>query len=459
MHLLNRFKIYTIGKPISMTNETTIVLRSPRAFLPKQIKVFNMCTDFHLKQNNYVLYSGAFGSGKTLLLAQVCIKTCLENPKCLGLMGSQTYPTLQDVVFRIFLEEVQVYQDTLDEAGVDFKLLKKVNRSPGKMKVVFYNDAEVLFRACEDERKLAGTSLDFFALDEPVDIAENVFTQLMGRLRGKHVKQKFGILATNPGSEIHWVYQYFIADKKRGYYVVETSTYDNVLLNNYDAYIHGMEERYDSDWVNRYLNGQWGAFEGQIYKDFSREKNVGNYRDLIDAGTIKIKYYLGGVDWGFRNPSCILTYGVDKDNHLYLVDEYYQNEKTTTFVADEISKRNDQFKYKQVFCDPSAVDLIKQTYDLGVPIKEGNNDVDNGIAKIKSLFKANLIHVDKSCFHYIKEHEGYHYERDRTNKNLTEKPFKKDDHSCDTERYALTDFDPFRKPSFCHGGRWDLWHL
>ena len=440
-----------------MQNETTLVLESPRVFLPKQLEVFDYCTEYHPNQNTFVLYSGAFGAGKTLLLAQVCIETCLNNPKCLGLVGSQTYPTLQDVVWRKFLEEIELFQDKLDAQGIDIQILKKVNSSPGKMKIIFYNDSEILFRACEDERKLAGTSLDFFALDEPVDIAESVFTQLMGRLRGIHLKQRFGILATNPGAETHWVYEYFIGDIKRGYYTVETSTYDNVLLPNYEAYIHGMEDWYDADWVNRYLKGKWGAFAGQIYKDFDKDRDVGNYRRLIEDGKIEIKHYIAGVDWGFRNPSCILTYGVDDRNHLYLVDEYYQNEKTTTFVSEEIAKRNEKYKYKQVFCDPSAVDLIKQTYDLGVPIKEGNNDVDNGIAKIKSLFKAKIIHVDVGCFHYIKEHESYRYERDKTNKNLTEKPVKKDDHSCDAERYGLTDFDPFRKPSFCHGGRWDSW--
>ncbi|GAI85279.1 unnamed protein product, partial [marine sediment metagenome] len=81
-------------------------------------------------------------------------------------------------------------------------------------------------------------------LDEPVDIQEGVFTQLIGRLSGtKNLKNPFGLLTTNPGSELHWIHKYFIHEdtKQSDFYFVSTTTYDNKLLPHYERYIGRIE--------------------------------------------------------------------------------------------------------------------------------------------------------------------------------------------------------------------------
>jgi len=49
-----------------------------------------------VKKRRYVLYSGAVRAGKTLLAAHIAIQTCIENPRCIGMLGSLTTPQLQD---------------------------------------------------------------------------------------------------------------------------------------------------------------------------------------------------------------------------------------------------------------------------------------------------------------------------------------------------------------------------
>jgi phage terminase large subunit len=71
--------------------------------------------------------------------------------------------------------------------------------------------------------------------------------------------------------------------------------------------------------------------------------------------------------------------------------------------------------------------------------------VEKGISKIKAMFNNDMIYIDPSCENTIREVEGYHYGKDGFNKNLTEKPVKKDDHAPDALRYALTDFNPFKQ--------------
>lgn|GEM_PF-2157964 len=432
-------------------NNKNIILNRPRQFLPKQIEVFDLVFKKHIGKNgklmnNYVLYSGAFGAGKTILLAHVGIKAALQYPKSVGLVGSQTYPQIRDVVFRTFIQELERYQKILDEKNIPIKLFTETI-SIGKMNINFYNGSEIWFRSCDKERNLAGRSIDWFGLDEPVDMKEGVMTQLIGRLRGTAIPFHFAILATNPEAENHWLYKYFYLDKKEGYYAVDTNTYDNYLLPNQEEYIKSMESRYDADWVRRYLNGKWGAFAGQIYKTFSIErhvtndeieKNFKNRKDLVDK-------YIAGVDWGVRDACCILILLLTKTNNIYVIEEFYESERTSYDIAHLLSKYQKKYNLSKVYIDPSAIDLRNQAFDLGVSCafwKNGethsyaDNTVSTGIAKLQSCFKNNKIFIHSSCINLIRSLLAYRYKGDG------ETPSKEDDHAADALRYALSDYSP-----------------
>ena len=110
------------------------MLKYPRKFLPKQKEVFDAC-----KNHKFVLYSGAFGAGKTLLIANVVIRECVNNPRSLWFVGSQTVPQMRDTVFRTFMEEVDLYQQVMAEADIKLKLIKSFHKTA--MIVKFFNDS------------------------------------------------------------------------------------------------------------------------------------------------------------------------------------------------------------------------------------------------------------------------------------------------------------------------------
>jgi PBSX family phage terminase large subunit len=297
-------------------------------------------------------------------------------------------------------------------------------------------------------------TLDFVCLDEPVEIDETIFKQLMNRISGGHTKNQFILLTTNPASQSHWIYEYFFIKPTEEYYTVETTTYDNVLLPNYKKYITNLEDNLDDDWIRRFLNGRWGAYSGQIYKEFDLEKHIGDYKEFKD-----FDFIIAGVDWGIKNPSCIISVGITKEKEAIVIDEFYESGKTSVQIAEKIATLHKHHHYKKVYCDPSALDLITQTKDLKVPIDKADNDVSGGIGKVKSLLKTYKLHVDKSCKNLIRELQSYRYERDKMNHNPTEKPVKEDDHSCDALRYAFTNYRAFRETpvlGFVKRALWDF---
>jgi len=187
-----------------------INLKYPIALLPKQMDAFNAT-----KKIRYTVYSGAVGAGKTMFAAHVAIEACVNNPGTKGFLGCLTYTQLKNVLFTTFKEEVYKYQDELDKHNIPVKLLKRLITSKGNMEAEFFNGSIIYFLACEKEEKIRGYNLDFFILDEPIEIDELIFTQLMARMRGKHLPRTFGLLTTNPGSKMHWIYQRFYTQQKK----------------------------------------------------------------------------------------------------------------------------------------------------------------------------------------------------------------------------------------------------
>jgi len=86
------------------------------------------------------------------------------------------------------------------------------------------------------------------------------------------------------------------------YIHIDTTTYDNILLPDYKNYIKSKEQVWDADWIRRYLNGSWGMFEGQVYKDFNPATMVGDFKKT------PVAYHIAGIDWGIRGPTLCLRH-------------------------------------------------------------------------------------------------------------------------------------------------------
>jgi len=421
----------------------------PRKFLPKQKRVLDL-----LKRKKYVLYSGAYGAGKTLLLCHVVIRNCLRYPGSLWFVGSQTIPMIRDTIVRTFLEEIDAYQESINKAREqlpkeDKKLLDFLITDrylAHTMTFKFWNGSEVLFRSCDEPSKFKSLNLDGFAIDEPVDIDEDVFLMLQGRLRGHHTTHRCAVLAGNPAGRTNWVYRKFFENKDKRYSYVHTTSYDNTFLPG--DYIPMMESSYDEDYKRRYLYGEWGSFEGQVYKDFNMDKHVGDYRNY------ECNYHIAGYDDGIRNPACLLVIGVDEDKNMYIKEELYESGLVDSEKTELVYGFYRKYGIQRIFIDPSAMSMSQALKNKKIRVINADNDIDTGVSKLKSFFKNDIIHIDKSCKNLIKELESYRYEKDKFGRNKTEMPIKKDDHACDALRYSITNFDPYRISTPCVGMKW-----
>ena len=200
--------------------------------LPKQ-------EEFVMSERRYNLFSGGFGGGKTFAVILKTLKSLLEYPGNLGLLGRMTYGDLRDTVQRDFMEVCPKFW------------IKSYLKSEHKL--ILFNGSELLFRHLDkvSEQEIKSLNLGFFAIDQAEQVTEPVYLALKGRLRREKSNQQ-GFMSSNPANT--WLFREFKQDNRPENLLIETATTDNKHLPK--AYIDDLM-RYPDSWKKQFVYGQW----------------------------------------------------------------------------------------------------------------------------------------------------------------------------------------------------------
>ena len=405
----------------------------PREFLPKQREILN-------SDARYRFYSGAYGSGKTLLGCHIAITQCLQYPNNFWLMGCLTFPMLEDTVQRTFFEELDLYQKQIDDANGGIQLIEKWNET--KKHLYLVTGSEIIFRSLEKASaayaKFKSLNLGGFYIDEPVDVNQNVFRMLQGRLRLPNVPH-IGIMGGNPSAKSNWVYKTFFEDHYTDphYFVVNTTSLDNVYLPG--DYIDDIEKWKTTDeaYYNRYVLGRWGALEGLVYNTFNRDAHV------IKPFKIPAEWKrYRGIDFGYTNPFACVWIAIDHDENAYIYDEHYQSEMLIKEHALRIKEKSGDDKFLNTYADPSGKQERAELSSYGIYTAPANTDLIVGIQSVqkKLRIKENnkpSLYIFNTCKNVISEFEAYRWSISQGVANLKEAPLDKDNHALDAMRYVL----------------------
>ena len=248
--------------------------------------------EFHASTQKYVLLLGAAGSGKSLALCWQAIVTALQYPGSLGVIARATYPALRDTTKRTFFDACPP------------GLLVREVRSAGREAVEFPNGSKILFRCFDSAPKLGSQEFDFVALDECVEVPEEIFRTLIARLRGRVGPRRMW-LSTNPPDEDHYLHKFFVEDLAAkpalaaDRVVIHSSTYDNAE-NLAPDYIRELES-YPPDWREKFLHGRWGfLIVGRpVFTGFDPSLHMQAL--AVDSNRPLIR----GWDFGRRHPACV----------------------------------------------------------------------------------------------------------------------------------------------------------
>jgi len=180
----------------------------------------------------------------------------------------------------------------------------------------------------------------------------------------------------------------------------------------------------------------FNTYEGQIWK-FNFETQV---KDLSQLDTSKMDVF-AGLDVGYKDPTalCVIAYDWDEDK-FYLVDEYFNSERTTEQHALEIQKLIDRWDIDYIYIDSAAQQTrfdFAQNYDISTI--NAKKSVLDGIGYVSGIIDNDKLYADQECKESLKCLDAYQWD---PNPNLLKEKPKHNmaSHMADGLRYGLYSF-------------------
>lgn len=342
-----------------------------------------------------------------------------------------------------------VLNDLLDIVGA--ANFKWVDRQKGELRI--FNRRVYLFGANNEdaESKLRGATFAGAYCDEVSLYPQSVFNQLMARLS---VPGAQCFCNTNPDSPFHWFNVDFIeneaiVNKRMWHFTME----DNLSLD--PEYVQALMTEYSGVWYDRMILGLWVVAEGLIYDMFNTAAHLVDTIEIVRTFHPRFVRWYVACDYGTSSVMSWGLYAVLPNGTTLKVREMYYDavvEKVQksdsqfgdmfdAWIAGSVeyiygSEMKTQLALNYVYVDPSAASWKVELRTRSYLVQDANNDVIDGIRYVGSQLTKNLYLVDKRCTNTFKEYRTYSWDA-KAQASGIDRPIKKNDHTCDTDRYML----------------------
>ena len=390
---------------------------------PRQVKLIwqpvNKQQDgFVASKAGRVLFSGAFGAGKSIALCAKALRLSLDYPKNFGYICRKVRATIGLSTLKTFTDLVCPQE-----------LISTYNKSEGL--ITINNGSQILFGGLDDYLKLGSLGaggIGFVGIDEAIETVEDDWTMLEGRLRLPGVPHQI-FAATNPGPPSHYLYKMFFTQGKGDIY--QASTYDNPALP--EDYISRMAEL-EGVYKDRYVLGLWRGLEGLVYASFN------DAVCLIPRFEVDKSWPVySGHDFGLVNPAAMFYAGSPGTGDFFAFAEYIPGIKLGYYDHAQAFKSITEGRnvLKRVGGNHNE-EGERQAYTAqGWPITEPKHSLDKPlqIKMVQSMHRLNKIYVFNDLTNYVREKFSFVTKDDKI---VDEARF----HCMSCERYLMSDFTP-----------------
>lgn len=400
--------------------------------LPKQQEVLSA-------PERVVAQVGGYGSAKTIGAMALGHLLSAHVPGNLGIVARRSLPKLRDSTQRIFLE-------VLDRSRADVEFREMRDGWPGRI-IYRDNGSEVTFRETKDLGRFLGPEYGWFAVDEAQEEPEQVFKDLMGRLRlPRAAKYLKGMLMTNPPKRGHWIQKMFPKEGSWAreidvngklvritFRMIRSKTSDNPFLD--PEYIAQLKLTHTADELRGVLAGEYRTdFDGKpVYRPpFNPAWHVGSFPVL--AATVARSW-----DFGYHHP--VITFSQmfrceRRRPHWRILRELLVEDLEYPELHDKVIEYGSVWfpnhnRYQFIDAGDSSgaaqgdkgpgpiIGLAQPPYNLRfryVPVR----DIDPGLKLIRDVLRTRcecghwLLEVDRECPEVIEMFSGgYHFPKDR----------------------------------------------
>ena len=404
----------------------------------KQRMLFNWWqADSPVKGANGVIADGAIRSGKTVAMAVSFVMWAMSNfDRENFIMAGKTVKSFQRNVLKPL-------QAILPGRGYNCRYLQ----TDGLLRVsrgLKTNDFYIFGGKDEASQDLVqGLTAAGAYFDEVALMPESFVNQATGRLSVDGSKMWFNC---NPEAPLHWFkLQWIDRAKEKGLLLLHFTMDDNNSLSE------EIKARYRSMYAGvfymRFILGLWAVAEGLVYSMFGEGNRYND--ETRPAAMLSTSTRYIAVDYGTTNP-CVFLDIRDDGQDVWIENEWRWDSKsaeaqrmaipnmTDAQYADAMAEfmGADPADQCMIVVDPSAKSFITELRQRGFYVKEGDNDVLDGIRETATLITRKKLHVHERCKGLLNEFHSYVWDEKAAQRG-EEKPVKMQDHGMDAMRYYV----------------------
>lgn len=292
----------------------------------------------------YIGYGGARGGGKSWAMRRKFVMLALNYDGLRLLLLRRTVNELNENHVVPLLAELGTF--------VLYNSAQKVIKFPNGSRIKLgYCDREV------DIYQYQGQEYDVIGLEEATQFTEAQMQYITTCNRSTRSDFKPRMYFTmNPGGVGHdWVKRLFIdrryrnAERAEDYVFIPARVTDNtVLMERNPEYIQVLKNL--PEHLRRaHLEGDWDAMEGQYFEEFDRKIHV------VPKFQIPLWWKrFRAMDWGYRDPCCVLWFAVAPDGRIYVYDEIYITKTVASTLAGMVVAKSRGQKISYTAASPDA---------------------------------------------------------------------------------------------------------
>lgn len=375
----------------------------------KVTNVFYKNIDALKKRKKIIINYGGSSSSKTVSVMQLFRLIAETRPNYYFLLIARSVPKLETTLLPAFKEFVMAG----DYNHANYNEQKKIYK--------FANGSVFKFANAYEPDTYRGVRSHYAILDEI-----NTYRNSFETFKQIYIRCKFAIFPTfNPSSKF-WITDYFGDENAT---VIHSTYKDNRFLEK--NIIENLEQtiKYDENFYNVYVKGEWGALSGLVFKF---KQNWDYFENLPE--NYDIVYY--GLDFGFANSktAAVKCYVDFTRKSVYVYELIYAVGLLNSQIAEIIKP---ELGDNYIVCDsaePKSITSLRNEYGiLAISAAKGVDSVKHGLQKMKEW----QIFVHVASKNFINEFFNYKY---IDGKEVTNIPEKKDDHLIDALRYIFLKF-------------------
>lgn len=340
--------------------------------------------EFFKSTSRHIAYGGARGGGKSWAMRRKFVLLALNYPKLKLLLLRRTLPELRENHIMPLLSELYGYA-TYKETDKSF---------------TFPNGSRLKLGYCDHEKDVfqyQGQEYDVIGFEEATHFSESMKDFIITSNRSTRTDFKPRVYYTsNPGNVgHHWFKRLFVdrdyreKEKPENYSFIPAKVYDNiVLMDTNPEYVETLENLPEKQ-RKAMLDGDWDAFDGQYFSEFSRDLHV------IEPFIIPKEWRrYTATDYGL---DMLATYwiAVDTQGNSFVYKELYQSNLIISEAAKRMKEVNGEDTVYRWYAPPdlwnrrqetgkSAAELFR---DNGIALFKANNDRVQGWYNVKEWIK------------------------------------------------------------------------